>query len=58
MRHAIDLARKFHSIYHRHPILQEEDLGLRTVRLATATVFRRGLGELLEVLGIPVPERM
>ena len=57
-RHAIDLARKFHSIYHRHPILQEEDEALRTVRLATAKVFRSGLGELLEVLGIPVPERM
>jgi arginyl-tRNA synthetase len=57
-RHAIGLARRFHSIYHKHPILQEEDEALRTVRLATATVFRKGLGELLEILGIPVPERM
>ncbi len=57
-RHAIDLARKFHSIYHRHPILREEDEQLRTVRLATATIFRQGLGHLLGILGIPVPEKM
>ncbi|MEE2776600.1 MAG: arginine--tRNA ligase [Acidobacteriota bacterium] len=57
-RHAIDLARKFHAIYHRHPILQEEDEALRTVRLATMDVFRKGLAEILDILGIPIPERM
>ena len=57
-RHAIDMARKFHAIYHRHPILQEKDEDLRTVRLATMDIFRHGLGTVLEILGIPVPERM
>ena len=57
-RHAIDLARKFHSIYHRHPILREEDEQLQTVRLTTATIFRQGLAHLLQILGIPVPEKM
>ena len=28
-RHALDLAQKFHAIYHRHPILQEEDVAER-----------------------------
>jgi arginyl-tRNA synthetase len=57
-RHAIDLARKFHAIYHRHPILHEDDAALRTVRLAANAIFRRGLETLMEILGIPVPERM
>jgi arginyl-tRNA synthetase len=57
-RHAIDLARKFHAIYHRHPILHEDDAALRAVRLAANTIFRRGLEALMGILGIPVPERM
>ncbi len=57
-RHAIDLARKFHGIYHRHPILHESDETLRHTRLATMKIFRQGLGNLMEILGIPVPERM
>jgi arginyl-tRNA synthetase len=57
-RHAIDLARKFHAIYHRHPILHEDDASLRAVRLATNAIFRRGLESLMGILGIPVPERM
>ena len=57
-RHAIDLARKFHAIYHRHPILHEDDAALRQVRLATNAIFRRGLESLMAILGIPIPERM
>ena len=57
-RHAIDLARKFHAIYHRHPILHEEDPALRQVRLAANAIFRRGLESLMTLLGLPVPDRM
>jgi arginyl-tRNA synthetase len=57
-RHAVELARKFHAIYHRHPILQEEDKARRQVRLATVAIFRQGLETLLGILGVPVPERM
>ncbi|HEX2464777.1 MAG TPA: arginine--tRNA ligase [Thermoanaerobaculia bacterium] len=57
-RHAIDLARKFHAIYHRHPILHEDDVALRQVRLAANAIFRRGLESLMGILGLPVPERM
>lgn len=57
-RHALELATKFNAVYHRHPILQEEDEAVRRARLATVQVFRRGLDELAGVLGVPIPERM
>jgi len=57
-RHALELAQKFSTFYHRHPMLQEPDAGQRTVRLATALIFRRGLEALAGLLGIPLPERM
>ncbi|HMB55101.1 MAG TPA: arginine--tRNA ligase [Thermoanaerobaculia bacterium] len=57
-RTAFDLAQKFNSIYRAHPIMHEEDESLRAVRLATIRVFQRGLAELADLLGIPLPERM
>ncbi|HVF61744.1 MAG TPA: arginine--tRNA ligase, partial [Thermoanaerobaculia bacterium] len=57
-RHALELAQRFNAAYHKHPILQEPDPALRATRLAAVQVFRRGLEALIEVLGIPVPERM
>jgi len=57
-RTVLDLAQRFNAVYHRHPILQEEDAALRTARLAATRIFQRGLGELAALLGIPLPERM
>ncbi len=57
-RHALDLAQKFHAIYHRHPIMQEEDESLRQTRLAATIIFLSGLGALSRLLGIPLPDRM
>ena len=57
-RHALDLAQKFHAIYHRHPILQETDENLRAARLATTQIFMRGLEALAGLLGLPLPKRM
>ncbi len=57
-RLALDLCQKFNAVYHRHPILHEEDAALRAARLAAVQVFRRGLDELAGVLGVPIPERM
>jgi arginyl-tRNA synthetase len=57
-RHVLDLAQRFNAAYHKHPILQEEDATLRAVRLAATRVFQRGLAEIAELLGIPLPERM
>ena len=57
-RHALELAQKFNAVYHRHPILQEGDETLRSVRLAATLVFQRGLEAVAELLGVPLPERM
>ena len=57
-RTALDLAQKFNTLYHKHPILHEDDVELRTVRLAACQIFAGALAELCELLGIPVPERM
>ncbi len=57
-RHAVDLAQKFHAIYHRHPILHEQDTDLRDARLAATQIFVRSLEALAAILGVPLPERM
>ena len=57
-RHTLELAQRFNAVYHRHPILQEEDATRRTVRLAAVRVFERALAELTALLGVPLPERM
>ena len=53
-----DLAREYNQFYHDHPVIREEDRGLRDMRLLlsllTGTVIRRGM----ELLGIEVPEKM
>jgi arginyl-tRNA synthetase len=57
-RHALGLAQRFNAFYHKHPILQEKDEDVRSARLATVQIFRRGLETLGELLGIPIPEKM
>ncbi len=57
-RQALDLAGKFHAVYHRHRILDEADENLRQARMAAVQVFRKSSLALLDLLGIPVPDRM
>ncbi len=57
-RHALDLAQRFHALYHRHPILHEPNPAVRSARLAMALVFARVLEALTDLLGISVPDRM
>ena len=57
-RHGLDLAQKFHAIYHRHPILHEQNADLRDARLAATQIFVRSLEALAAILGVPLPERM
>ena len=57
-RHGLDLAQKFHAIYHRHPILHEQNQDLRDARLAATQIFVRSLEALAAILGVPLPERM
>jgi arginyl-tRNA synthetase len=57
-RHAFGLAQAFNHFYHRQPILQEPDAAVRNRRVAIARIFEREMARLLELLGIPQPERM
>ncbi len=57
-RHAFGLAQSFNHFYHRQPILQETDAAVRNRRVAIARIFEREMARLLELLGIPQPERM
>ena len=53
-----ELSQKFNSFYHKYPILNEKDDAERQRRAVCAEVFRRTMTASLELLGIPVPERM
>jgi len=53
-----ELAQRFNSFYHKYPILNEKDDAERQRRAVCAEVFRRTMIASLELLGIPVPERM
>jgi arginyl-tRNA synthetase len=54
----LELAQKFNSFYHKYPILNEKDDAERQRRAVCAEVFRRTMTRTLELLAIPVPERM
>jgi arginyl-tRNA synthetase len=53
-----ELSQKFNSFYHKYPILNEKDEAERQRRAVCAEVFRRTMRAALELLAIPVPERM
>ncbi len=58
-QHVHDLAQLFHKLYHGHPVVPEEDGGVRRLRRAVFTVFVDEIRVLLEeLLGIPIPEEM
>ncbi len=57
-RTAADLAQRFHALYHRHPILREENAELRSVRLGAMICFERSLSRLCDLMGLPIPEQM
>jgi arginyl-tRNA synthetase len=53
-----ELCQKFNSFYHKYPILNEADATERQKRALCAETFRRTMVATLELLGIPVPQRM
>ncbi|HET8774791.1 MAG TPA: arginine--tRNA ligase [Thermoanaerobaculia bacterium] len=57
-QYLLDLAQKFNSFYHKYPILNEKDDAERQRRAVCAEVFRRTMVATMDLLGIPVPERM
>jgi arginyl-tRNA synthetase len=58
VRHALAVATSFHHLYHTHPILQAEDEDIRLARRATLQLLTEKLADVLDVLGVPIPERM
>jgi arginyl-tRNA synthetase len=56
--HLLELAQKFNSFYHKYPILKEKDDAERQRRAVCAEVFRKTMVGAMELLAIPVPQRM
>jgi arginyl-tRNA synthetase len=54
----LELAQRFNSFYHKYPILNEKDDAERQRRAVCAEVFRKTMTSALDLLGIPVPDRM
>jgi arginyl-tRNA synthetase len=57
-RHVFELARSFNNYYHKYPVLHEKDPQRRLLRIVIVSMFAKGMSTNLELLGIPVPERM
>jgi arginyl-tRNA synthetase len=58
-QHVHDLAQLFHSLYHAHPVVPEDDDDIRRLRRAVFTLFDGEMKILLEqLLGIPIPNEM
>ncbi len=55
---AYTLAQQLNHYYHRFSIQNEQNEALRQLRITLLSMAWRRLGELLDILGIPVPERM
>jgi len=53
-----NLCQKFNAYYHKYPVLAEENQDLKNVRLLTIFYVRAILGRALDLMGIPLPERM
>jgi arginyl-tRNA synthetase len=57
-KHAFQLAQEFNNFYHKHHILNEENVARKSFLLATAAIALRELIEVLSWLGIESPEAM
>ena len=57
-KHAFNLAQQFNLFYHKHHVLSESDPIKKCFYLTVTDAARQGLLKSLDLLGIPVPERM
>jgi arginyl-tRNA synthetase len=57
-KHAHALAQAFNSFYHRYPVAQEDRDGVRLMRTALVRLYHDEMVDLLERMGIGVPDRM
>jgi arginyl-tRNA synthetase len=53
-----ELAREYNQFYHDFPILKEEDIDLRFVRIMITEVTGKVIGTAMNLLGIDMPDRM
>jgi arginyl-tRNA synthetase len=53
-----NLCQKANGYYHKYPVLAEQNPALKTVRLQAVYYIREILAKALELMGIPVPQRM
>lgn len=56
--YAFDIAKLYNKFYHEEPILKEENVDLRHVRLALSAATASVLKRSMKLLGIDVPQRM
>ena len=57
-RYVFSVAQKFSAFYHRYPILHETDPARRDVRIALNEIFLRFMAVSLDLMGLPLPDRM
>ena len=57
-KYAFLLCQKLNGYYHKYPVLAEENEEIKSARLRTITLGRRTLIRALDLMGIPVPEKM
>lgn len=57
-KHVFELAQRFNNYYHKYPVLHESDRLRKLQRTATVRMFAEGMQTCMNMLGIPIPERM
>jgi arginyl-tRNA synthetase len=57
-KHVFEIAQLFNNYYHKYPVLHEKDLQRKLLRIAVVDMFAKGMQTCMDILGIPVPERM
>ena len=56
--HAFTLCQQMNHYYHQFPVIAEPDRERQNLRLALIRIFKMKVGQLLQILGIEIPERM
>jgi len=57
-KHAYVLAQTFNSFYHKFPVAQEEQASVRADRAALVRLYHDEMVDLLQLMGMTVPDRM
>ena len=53
-----NLCQKFNGYYHKYPVLAEENADLKSIRILVILYVGEVLARALDLMGVPVPERM